>query len=407
MINLPKVERLNWLYIDMNSYFATIEQQLDHTLRGKAIAVVSSLTDSTSAIAVSYEAKKLGISTGTKIFEAKRICPELVCVVAKHAEYTKYHKAIFAEVEKHIHVDKILSIDEGACRLTGELCNEDKAINIAKLIKQSIRNNVGECIECSIGIAPNRYLAKIASNMQKPNGLAVIRPADIPEKLLGLQLYDLPGVGKNTYSRLRGYGIQTIGQLYKCSQQELKKKWGSIVGAKIWYLLRGYDLSNENTASNTIGHSQVLAPNLRNVESARVVALSLLQKAAYRLRAKKLHTSRIILTLQATDKQILKKSIKVTTLSDNVSLSKILTQGWHDLINSYIENNNNNKLLPHKISIALTGLTKDSIQLSFEDMIETKQEKRNTSLAACLDKINNKYGNNTVVLGCTTSKNNQ
>ena len=273
MINLPKVERLNWLYIDMNSYFATIEQQLDHTLRGKPIAVVANLSDSTSAIAVSYEAKKLGISTGTKIFEAKRIYPELVCVVSKHEKYTKYHKAIFAELEKHLQVDKILSIDEAACRLTGELCNQDNAINIAKLIKQSIRDNVGECIECSIGIAPNRYLAKIASNMQKPNGLVVIRPEDIPERLLGLHLNDLPGVGKSTYSRLRSYGIQTIEQLYKCSQQELKKKWGSIVGAKLWYLLRGYDLSNENTASNTIGHSQVLAPNLRNVESARIVAL--------------------------------------------------------------------------------------------------------------------------------------
>ncbi|MGI4752599.1 MAG: DNA polymerase thumb domain-containing protein [Janthinobacterium lividum] len=402
MINLPKVERLNWLYINMNSYFATIEQQLDRMLRGKPIAVVANLSNSTSAIAVSYEAKKLGISTGTKIFEAKRICPELVCVVSKHEEYTKYHKAIFAEVEKHIHVDKILSIDEGACRLTGELCNKDNAINIAKLIKQSIRDNVGECIECSIGIAPNRYLAKIASNIQKPNGLVIIRPEDIPGKLLGLHLNDLPGVGNSTYNRLQGYGIQTIGQLYQYSQQELKKKWGSIVGAKIWYLLRGYDLSNENTASNTIGHSQVLAPNSRNVESARVVALSLLQKAAYRLRAKELHTSRIILTIQATDKQILKKSIKVTTLSDNVSLSKILTQGWNDLINSYIANNK--QLLPYKISIALTGLTADSIQLSFGDMIESKQKQRNTSLTECLDKINNKYGNNTVVLGCTTSK---
>ncbi|WP_458693590.1 Y-family DNA polymerase [Rickettsia hoogstraalii] len=96
----------------MNSYFATIEQQLDHTLRGKPIAIVANLTDSTSAIAVSYEAKKLGINTGTKIFEA-------------------------------------------ACRLTGELCNQDNAINIATRIKQSIRDNVDECIECSIGIAPN------------------------------------------------------------------------------------------------------------------------------------------------------------------------------------------------------------------------------------------------------------
>lgn len=392
-----KADRLNWLYIDMNSYFATIEQQINKELRNKPIVVVPVLSDSTSAIAVSYEAKKIGIKTGTKIYEAKKLCPELVCVVAKHEEYTKYHKAIFEEVEKYLHVDKIFSIDEAACKLTGELCYQNNAVDIARQIKQSIRDNVGEYIECSIGIAPNCYLAKIATNMQKPNGLIVILPEDIPNKLYTLQLKDLPGIGGNTYKRLSSYGINTIEQLYQLPQNELRKKWGSIEGARIWYLLRGYDLPIETNKSSAIGHSQVLAPKLRNLENARIVGLSLLQKATYRLRSRKLYASRIILTIQTMDGQVLKESIKTADASDNIILSKMFIQGWEKLTNACIKKNT--KLLPHKISINLAGLSEGSHQLSFDDMSINVQKKKNTSLMECLDKINNRYGNNTVALG--------
>ena len=178
------------------------EQQLDCSIRNKPVAIVPLFSDTTCAIAASYEAKKMGIKTGTIIKEAKKICPELICIKARQSLYAEYHKKIFQEIDQHLHVDHIFSIDEGACKLTGALRNAADAISIAQHIKQKIKSNVGDYITCSIGIAPNRYLAKIASNMQKPDGLTVIRSEDLPDVLYKLNLKDLPGVGNKTYKRL-------------------------------------------------------------------------------------------------------------------------------------------------------------------------------------------------------------
>ena len=125
--NSLKATGLNWLYIDINSYFATIEQQVDPTIRNKPVVVVPVLSDATCAIAVSFEAKLKGIRTGTRIYEAKKLCPELICVLARHDIYIEYHKKIFEEVEKYLHVDHIFSIDEAACKLTGKLQSEINA----------------------------------------------------------------------------------------------------------------------------------------------------------------------------------------------------------------------------------------------------------------------------------------
>ena len=157
---------LGWLYIDINSYFTTIEQQIDLSIRNKPVAVVPLLSDSTCAIAASYEAKLLGIKTGTIIRKAKKLCPDLICIKARQSVYAEFHQRIFQEIDKHLHVDHIFSIDEGACRLTGKFCNIEESVSIAKFIKDTIKYNVGDYIYCSIGIAPNRYLAKIASNIQ-------------------------------------------------------------------------------------------------------------------------------------------------------------------------------------------------------------------------------------------------
>ena len=124
--------------------------------------MVPLLSDSTCVIAASYEAKRLGINTGTRIYQAKKICPELICIKARHDVYIEYHHRIFREIDLHLHVDHVFSIDEGACKLTGKYCNESDAISIGRIIKKAIRDNVGEYISCSIGIAPNRYLAKMA-----------------------------------------------------------------------------------------------------------------------------------------------------------------------------------------------------------------------------------------------------
>ena len=176
-------KELKWLFLDLNSYFASVEQQECPALRGKPVAVVPMMTDSSCAIAASYEAKACGIKTGTKIYEAKRMCPDLTCVLARHDVYVDYHHRIFGEVANYLPVSEVCSVDEGACLLLGKERDPDNAVALAETIKRALRDHIGHAITCSIGIAPNRFLGKVASDMQKPDGLIVLKPEDLPGPL--------------------------------------------------------------------------------------------------------------------------------------------------------------------------------------------------------------------------------
>ena len=204
---------LRWLYLDLNSYFASVEQQCDPALRGRPIVVAPVDSDSTSAIAASYEAKAFGIRTGTRIGEARALCRDLVVVPARHGEYVRYHHEIIAEVERHVPVTAVCSIDEVACRL---LDNENSVAAVSALavrIKAGIRANVGECLTASIGVASNRLLAKIAADMKKPDGLTILAPETRHQQLLTLKLSDIPGVGRNMERRLAAAGVVSMERL--------------------------------------------------------------------------------------------------------------------------------------------------------------------------------------------------
>ena len=320
--------KLNWLYIDINSYFATIEQQVNPDLRNKPVAIVPLLSDSTCAIAASQEAKLKGITTGTRIYQAKKLCPELICIKARHNLYVEYHHKIFNKVDRYLHVDHIFSIDEGACRLTGKYCLEEEAVSIAKIIKKAIRDNVGDYITSSIGIAPNRYLAKIASNMQKPDGLSVINPSELPNKLYSLNLKSLPGIGSKTEQRLIKNGITSIKQLCFLDRPRLKALWGNVWGEKVWSLIRGADLPLEETRNSTIGHSKVLGSEQQHIQHARNVLINLVQKAASRLRAKELYTTCILLTVGLKSGNSIKESLKIELSSDSSTILKHIIKLW-------------------------------------------------------------------------------
>ncbi|MFK7973481.1 MAG: DNA-directed DNA polymerase [Rickettsiaceae bacterium] len=388
--------KLNWLYIDVNSYFATIEQQLDPALRNKPIAIVPMLTDSTCAIAASYEAKLAGIRTGTKIYQAKKLCPELICIQARTEIYVEYHKKIFNELDKYLHVDHIFSIDEGACLLTGKYCKPEHAASIAKMIKTGIRKNVGDYINCSIGIASNRYLAKIASNMQKRDGLVIINPHDLPDKLYSLELGALPGIGSKTKEKILKHGISTVRHLCTLDRQKLESAWGSIWGKKVWYLLRGANLPIEEVQNKTIGHSQVLAPDLRDVENARTVLITLILKVGSRLRSQNLYTNSILLSMELVSKNIIKERIKLPLSCDSNNLIKLIAQTWDHLINI-------NKIKQvTKISISAHNLQAQSNQLDFTGLkIRQKTEK----LSRVIDSLNKKIGSNTVSIGVPLKRN--
>jgi DNA polymerase-4 len=249
---------LRWLYVDFNSYFASVEQQLNPRLRGKPVAVLPVETDSTCAIAASYEAKAFGVKTGTPVYEAKKMCPGIICVLAQHNRYVEFHDLLLDEIDRHIPVAKVCSIDEMACSLMENERPPQRAKAIAQSIKAGIAKNVGEHIKCSIGIGPSKYLAKVATDLQKPDGLTILMPQDLPGRLLELKLRDLPGIGANIERRINDAGVYDMPGLLKLQPKHMRAVWGSLWGEKMWYYLRGYDLPDEETNRSTVGHSHVL-----------------------------------------------------------------------------------------------------------------------------------------------------
>lgn len=276
--------RVDWLFLDLNSYFASVEQNLNPWLRGRPVAVAPVMSEATCAIAASYEARAFGVRTGTKIYEARKLCPELVVVEARHDLYVKVHGNIRAEIERHIPIEKVCSIDEVACRLLGPQRECDAARALALRIKQGLRENLGPCITCSVGLAPNRYLAKVASDLEKPDGLVVLTRDCLPGPLLGLELGDLNGIARGMERRLARAGVDGVAALWKLGPREARRAWGGVAGERFWHALHGFEIPEPETVRRSIGHSHVLAAQLRPQGKARLIARRLAMKAAARMR---------------------------------------------------------------------------------------------------------------------------
>ena len=393
---------LNWLYLDLNSYFASVEQQLQPKLQNKPVAIVPTMTDATCAIAASYEAKAYGVKTGTMIYEAKKLCPEIICVQANHENYVMYHHKILAEINKYIPIEIISSIDEVACKLIGSQKNEAQARQIAKNIKIGIQENIGQYIRCSIGIAPNRFLAKTASNLEKPDGLQVLYGKDIPDRIKHFKLSDLTGIGRAMEYRLNKSGILSIQELYNISPKHMRKIWGNVQGEKFWYMLRGKEIADIKTERKTIGHSHVLEPKWRLVELAEKVMLRLLLKASSRLRRMDYYCSRLSLSIRTENNLRLEGKSRFYRACDNKKLQEEATKIWAQLIKK-----RNFKQIK-KISITLYNLKKKSdlqpeLFQNFNKKI-TLDTNRFEKLSKTMDNINTRFGRDSVTIGGLPNK---
>jgi DNA polymerase-4 len=276
---------LNYLFVDMNAYFASVEQQLRPELRGRPVAVVPVKAETTCCIAASYEAKPFGVKTGTMVREARRLCPGLQVVEARPKLYVETHKRIHDAIDSCLPVTAVLSVDEMVCQLQGSERHPARAVSLARQVKDAIRGRVGETLNCSVGVAPNRLLAKVAADMQKPDGLTVLRQEELPDRLYGLQLTDFPGVGRRMERRLHAAGVTDVRRLCRLTGRELSAIWGSrLLGSGWWHKLRGEDVPEPPTRTRSVGHSRVLPPDQRHPDPAWAVLMRLVHKAAARLR---------------------------------------------------------------------------------------------------------------------------
>lgn len=386
-INLPSIELdrqpLRWLFLDLNAYFASVEQQNDPALRGKPIAVAPFDSDSTCAIAASYEAKRYGIKTGTNIGDAKRMCPDLIVVNATPAMYVAYHRRIIDVAETVMHVDKVCSIDEMRCRLMGEEKEPENALILARRMKDAIREGVGECMTCSVGLAPNSFLAKLATDMQKPDGLVMLQAHEIENKVRDLKLTDFCGINRRMKARLNAAGVFTVPDLYALDRQGIRAAFGSVIGERWWYLLRGYELEVEIEEGKTLGHSHVLSPDKRTDSGCREVLLRLMQKASARLRANGLVTSGLGVYVTAFEKSW-HAHASFDATSDTIKLNAELMRLWAQ--RDYEK--------PRNVGLVFTNLRKaNEITPS---LFDTEVDRSQVNQA--VDEMNQKFGKNSVYL---------
>lgn len=403
MLSLPPAadesasSEVDWLFLDLNSFFASVEQQENPALRGKPVAVVPVMTDATCAIAASAQAKQFGIKTGTNIGEARHKCPDLQLVLARHDIYVEYHHKIIQEVERHYPVNAVCSIDEMALRLDKRRRPLPAAIDLSKRIKAGLRRTMGECITCSIGLAPNRFLAKVASDIQKPDGLVFLTAADLPGRLLDLELRDLPGIGRRMEPRLHAVGIRTMRELWEASREDMHHAWGGVVGDRFWMALHGEPSEDEPEQDpKSIGHSHVLSPELRKPPQAAIVLRRLLLKAASRLRRSNHRATEMRVSLRMENGLRGEASQRFPAMNDSLALTDVMRRLWESVMQQ------TRWQRVKKVAVTLSGLESltQPQQLDLFARGEDSRQRRE-SLSRVLDDINKKHGRDSIVIGFT------
>ena len=380
---------LNALYVDFNSYFASVEQQLLPELRGKPVGVLAVMAETTCCIAASYEAKAFGVKTGTIVSDARKLCPDIIFVEARPPVYVEYHHKLINIVESCTHVEKVLSIDEMVCKLTGSQQQLENALKLAARIKQAIAKSAGDYIKCSIGIAPNTYLAKVASNMQKPDGCVLIEPHELPQRLFGLKLRDLNGIGKQMEARLNRYRITTVEQLYAANRQQLQTAWGSVEGERMYDKLRGLEPYYVKNARSSLGHSHVLPPAQRNETGAKAVLHRLLQKASMRMRSYDLLASRISVKIKFRNMPSWSMESAISPTDNTLRLI--------DALEAFLRHYPQTRHEPYAVGVSFSGLV--TAEEVARDLFQIEPLENEKKLNKAIDTLNLKFGKNTIYFG--------
>lgn len=383
---------LRWLYLDMNSYFASCEQQDKPALRRRPVIVVPVMSDYTSAIAASAEAKAFGVKTGTQVKEARARIPGLCVVEARPDRYVALHNQILKQVDRVIPVERVCSIDEVACRLMGPQAHQDAARALGYRIQRYILENVGECLTASVGIAPSKLLAKTAADMKKPLGLTVLRADQLPGALLGLELNDFAGIGGAMDRRLRAAGVHDVSQLWNLSPTRMRQIWGGIGGSDFWYALHGTDPPETTTERASISHSHVLPRELRPVDQARAVARRLTAKCGSRLRRMGYRCAGLDLSIRGEKRAQAHEHFPLT--SDSFRLLAALDDLWARATAEL------NEPRIKKVSITCLGLTEDGAAPDLFGWTScAEDDPKHMQLLAALDGLNQRFGKDAVTIG--------
>ncbi len=368
------------LHIDMDAFFISVEQRDDPSLKGKPAAVCGSLSRSVVTSAT-YEARSYGIRAGMSTQEAKRRCPQLILVEGNHSKYTETAARIFSILKEYTPLVEVASIDEAYLDVSQSLLLFQSPLLIAKSIKDRIREN--EQLTCSIGVAPNKLLAKLGSGLKKPDGLVVIPKENVEEVLKDLPVSKLYGIGPKLTEALNSIGIFTCGQLGRFPVSVLAKRFG-VIGERLHEMGLGFDDSpvvpfDEEEDAKSISHSVTLEEDTSDLNMLRKVMLQLSERVSRRMRKEGFYGRRIAITVRYSD---------FFTFSKQKTLCKWMNSG-NEIFRHAFEIFES---IPHPKPIRLLGvgmsqLKKEGCQL---DLFE-KGDKKDKTLKA-MDRVNERFG---------------
>ena len=300
------------LHVDMNSFYASVEMAYEPKLKGKPLAIAGNPEERRGIIVTcSYEARKLGVKTTMPVWEAKKLCPQLIVMKPNFERYRMASHGMFDILQRYSDLVEPVSIDEGYVDLT-ESFELGTPLEIAEKIQKQILTQMD--LPCSIGIAPNRFLAKMASDMKKPLGITVLRKRDVKQVLWPLPVIEMHGVGKKSAEKLKHHHIFTIGDLAMANDIQLKALLG-INGMRLKERANGIDPRpvDPEAASEfkSVGNSTTLPSDIANQHQLLQVLETLAEKVAIRMKRKKVMATSLGITIRYKDRKTITRSKKL------------------------------------------------------------------------------------------------
>jgi len=300
------------LHVDMNSFYASVEMAYNPQLKGKPLAIAGNPEERRGIVVTcSYEARKYGVRAAMPLWEAKKLCPSLIVMTPNFDRYRSASLKMFELLRQYSDLVEPVSIDEGYIDITNSY-ELGSPIDIAKSIQSRLLNQLD--LPCSIGIAPNKFLAKMASDMKKPLGITILRKRDVETKLWPLPASEMHGVGKKTAEKLRTIDIHTIGDIAKAHDLQLKHLLG-INGARLKERANGIDIRPVDPNSvyeyKSIGNSTTLPRDVSNQQDLLNVLQSLSTTVSARLKNKGVFTESVQITIRYKDRKTITRSKKL------------------------------------------------------------------------------------------------
>ncbi|MFE8695535.1 DNA polymerase IV [Cytobacillus sp. FJAT-53684] len=300
------------LHVDMNSFYASVEMAYDPTLKGKPLAIAGNPEERRGIIVTcSYEARSFGVKTTMPLWEAKKLCPQLIVRKPNFDRYRAASIGMFEILNQYSTLVEPVSIDEGYVDIT-ESYEYGSPLEIAETIQKRIMSQLD--LPCSIGVAPNKFLAKMASDMKKPMGITVLRKRDVKSVLWPLEVEEMHGVGKKTGEKLRTIDIKVIGDLAQANEIQLKSILG-INGPRLKERANGNDRRpvDPDAASEfkSIGNSTTLPRDVSNQQELLHVLESLARTVTVRLKRKKVLATSVGITIRYKDRKTITRSKKL------------------------------------------------------------------------------------------------